>query len=858
MSNHQNDETLVAKFAPTGSKRKLMISQATLKNLAAWLKKQRMSLIIGHSLMGTYALAAAIATAGNLNQVRILEQEAWTRFFQLRGRVAAPANLVILKMDEYSISQAKTNVPADPKKFAYLEPLLTVPWKRAAHAQAIDRLMAAGARAVAVDLVFDIPSTYGPDDDKRLIQTLQRYPGRITLAAQYPKDGTLPSGELTQLLQPHPMFQTNPSSVGSISYPIEADGRIHLLAGEYPRILTETLKKEGSSQIAKAFYEFANQVPTFAEATLTAAQYTNRKPTGTHIHFYGPADETFQSVSYWEVLDPDMWNQRKDFFRDKIVVIGPTGDLFQDFHTTPFGRMPGVEVNANAIATLLEGKALSEAISNLLLKGGFVFILVLGAGYLQSRTRKPFRQFASALGVASLWFILSYTIFTHARLIVPTSVPILAIALSGASYMFIGIASERVNLRRIVRQHIDFPVIREIFSEIDHSAIQPVIEEHDQKLIGKKLNNRYLIIRKLASGGFGETYIAEDTNRPGSPYCVVKLLKPANTNSLKIMRLAKSLFKREAETLEKLGKHDRIPRLLAYFEENNVFYLIQEYVPGKSLTDELSLGNLLGRLPERRVVGILQELLKILEFVHHQGVIHRDVKPGNIIRRSLDGKLVLIDFGAVKQIEGLGKTKATSEAGTQLTVAIGTDGFMAPEQADGRPSPSSDIYAAGIIGIQALTGISASELKAKRDSKTMQLFWKDNVQVSYILETVLDKMVSYNPSDRYHSAAEVLEALQPLSEYAQDPSIADDFSFRDFMDGSDLMNDPDLTASDETKPWPNTFSSADDLPVTALPLTDSPLEQEDSHANHNNADFQQNISTDQTAYQDKTEPPPNL
>jgi serine/threonine protein kinase/CHASE2 domain-containing sensor protein len=822
MPNSQSDQTLIAQSSSAGgyAQQSLRFGKLKLKYLAGWLKKQRISLLIGHVCMGSLAVAAAIATIENPSQVRIVEQAAQTRFFNLRGRVAPPDNIVILKMDEYSISQAKTNYPDNPQKYAYLEPLLSNPWKRAAFAEAIDRLMAAGARSVSVDLVFDIPSTYGTEDDQRFIKALQRHAGRITLAAQYPKDDTLPSGELIQLLQPHPMLQTNPRSIGSISYPIEADGEIHRLGSEYPRMLAAALEKEGSSEIAQAFYQFSSQTPTFAEATLRAAQLAVPKPGGTHIHFYGPANETFPSVSFWEVLDPDVWKQRRSFFKDKIVIIGPTGDLFQDFHATPFARMAGVEVNANAIATLLEGKAISEAIVYLPLRGFFVLLIVVFAGYIQTRTSRPLRQFATALALAMSWALLSYSVFTQARLILPTTVPMLAIALTGMSYMFIGIASERLSLKRIAKRYLDFPVVREMLSEINHSDLNPVIEEHDQKLIDKKLNNRYLIKSDLGSGGFGKTYIAEDTNRPGDPYCVVKRLKPANTNSPKIMRLAKLLFKREAETLEKLGKHEQIPRLLAYFEENSVFYLVQEYIQGNSLANELSLGNLLGRLPERRVVGILQELLKILEFVHHQGVIHRDIKPGNIIRRYPDGKLVLIDFGAVKKIKQLGEMEGATETGTQLTVAIGTDGFMAPEQADGRPSPSSDIYSAGITGIQALTGIPASELKAKRDPKTSELHWKDNVQVSHALAEVLDKMVCYNLADRYHSATAALQALQPLSAYAQEPFIPEDFLLNMAMD------DVDVTASDETRPWPNTFSSDDQLPPTDPPPPSAPMHKQ--------------------------------
>ncbi|MEO0688159.1 MAG: protein kinase, partial [Cyanobacteria bacterium J06649_11] len=162
-------------------------------------------------------------------------------------------------------------------------------------------------------------------------------------------------------------------------------------------------------------------------------------------------------------------------------------------------------------------------------------------------------------------------------------------------------------------------------------------------MIGKLLDYRYQIVKVLATGGFGENYIARDTKRPGNPICVVKHLKPTSTES-KVFDTAKRLFQSEAETLEKLGNHDQIPRLLAYFVDNQDFYLVQEYIEGHPLTEELVPGE---RWNEHQVVQMLLSVLSILEFVHSHGVIHRDIKPDNIIRRYDDGKLVLVDFGAV-------------------------------------------------------------------------------------------------------------------------------------------------------------------------------------------------------------------
>ncbi|MEH1941457.1 MAG: serine/threonine protein kinase [Nostoc sp.] len=269
-------------------------------------------------------------------------------------------------------------------------------------------------------------------------------------------------------------------------------------------------------------------------------------------------------------------------------------------------------------------------------------------------------------------------------------------------------------------------------------------------MIGKLLDHRYQVIRVLAMGGFGQTYIAEDTRRPGNPICVVKHLKPGTDP--RVFDTAKRLFNSEAETLEKLGNHDQIPRLLAYFDENQEFYLVQEYIEGHTLAEELIPGK---RWSESQVIQLLQEVLEILEFVHRQGVIHRDIKPDNIIRRASDNKLVLVDFGAVKQL----RTQLVTVGGQpSATVVIGTPGYMPTEQGQGKPRPNSDIYSLGIIAIQALTGLQATELQ--EDPETGEIIWQQSVTVNYRLAAVLTKMVRYHFKDRYQNATEALQACK--------------------------------------------------------------------------------------------------
>ncbi|MEC4813299.1 MAG: serine/threonine protein kinase [Scytonema sp. PMC 1069.18] len=281
-------------------------------------------------------------------------------------------------------------------------------------------------------------------------------------------------------------------------------------------------------------------------------------------------------------------------------------------------------------------------------------------------------------------------------------------------------------------------------------------------MIGKLLDRRYQIIRVLATGGFGETYIAKDTKRPGYPICVVKHLKPASSDA-KVFDTAKRLFQIEAESLEKLGNHDQIPRLLAYFDENQEFYLVQEFIEGHPLSEELLPGQLWS---ESQVVDMLLEVLNILKFVHSQGVIHRDIKPDNIIRSTSDGKLVLVDFGAVKQLRAspgypIRAQSYTVAGNPSATVAIGTPGYMPTEQGQGKPRQNSDIYALGIIAIQALTGIGPMDLQ--EDPYTGEILWQHLVRINEDVAAVLNKMVRYHFKDRYQSASEALQALEAVT-----------------------------------------------------------------------------------------------
>ena len=262
----------------------------------------------------------------------------------------------------------------------------------------------------------------------------------------------------------------------------------------------------------------------------------------------------------------------------------------------------------------------------------------------------------------------------------------------------------------------------------------------------KKLAGRYEIIRKLGGGGFAITFLAKDIMQPSQPNCVVKQLRPSKTHPRII-----DFFHKEAAVLEKLGKHPQIPRLLAHFQEGNNLYIVQEFIQGHDLGQEIFLGKRLGEIYVRQ---LLQEVLEILSFLHENGVIHRDIKPQNLMRRQEDGRICLIDFGAVKEVGGL---MVNTRGEIASSIVIGTPGYMASEQGLGKPCLASDLYALGMTAISALTGLQPSQLE--ENPQTGEVIWLQQTQVSQELGEIISKMVRRHFSLRYFCANDVLREL---------------------------------------------------------------------------------------------------
>ncbi len=295
------------------------------------------------------------------------------------------------------------------------------------------------------------------------------------------------------------------------------------------------------------------------------------------------------------------------------------------------------------------------------------------------------------------------------------------------------------------------------------------------------LVGRYIPSRLLGRGGFGAAFLARDRYTPAMRQCVVKQFQPSGNLSPQQLKIAEELFEREAEVLEQLGNvHPQIPDLFAFFplttpsmqpgKEDQFFYLVQEFIDGQDLEEELKAK---GKFSEAEALEVLQEILKVLRFVHENGSIHRDIKPSNIMR-DRKGRLHLLDFGAVKQVT----TGAPAGTPGGRSTGIYSMGFAPPEQmSGGQVYPSTDLYALAVTVITLLTGEDPGKLY---DSYNSQWNWRDQAQVSNTLANILDRMLLSAPNQRFQSAQEVLDALtaqptpfpRPVNQPPIQPSMA--------------------------------------------------------------------------------------
>ena len=262
------------------------------------------------------------------------------------------------------------------------------------------------------------------------------------------------------------------------------------------------------------------------------------------------------------------------------------------------------------------------------------------------------------------------------------------------------------------------------------------------------IHNQFRPLSKIGEGGFGRTFKAIDEGKPSRPACVIKQLYFTNEA---LRRESIAFFEQEAVHLEKLGHESQIPTLIWNGQENDRYYIVQEYIDGQNLKQELLES---GAFHEEKIWQILEELLPLLHRIHQVKVIHRDIKPENIIRRRNDRRLVLVDFGAVKV--------ATQTALAKTGTSIGSAEFSAPEQIKGKPVFASDLYALGVSCIYLMTQVSPFDLYSDQEGRWV---WRDFLprdnRISPRLGKILDQLIALPLGQRFETAQGVLTAIHP-------------------------------------------------------------------------------------------------
>ena len=301
---------------------------------------------------------------------------------------------------------------------------------------------------------------------------------------------------------------------------------------------------------------------------------------------------------------------------------------------------------------------------------------------------------------------------------------------------------------------------------------------------GDILRQRYQIVSELGRGGFARTYTARDLDIPHDRLCVVKEIRQPSDPQL--LPEAQQRFESEVRALHRLGRHPQIPQLFDSFEENHNFYLIQEYIEGHPLRKEFA-PNI--QWTQEQVIEFLQDILPVIAFVHKHNVIHRDITPSNLIRRDCDRQIVLIDFGAVKEISSLEIT----DSGNTISRTIYTQGYSPAEQFAGNPQFCSDIYSVGIVAIQALTGLCPAQ-DFLTDSRRGDIVWRYStpdrsmVQISVGMETILNTMVRYNFPNRYQSVADVLQDLTSIATLHPPPPLSQNLNVPEQLQNHSIVS----------------------------------------------------------------------
>ncbi|MEN9214816.1 MAG: CHASE2 domain-containing serine/threonine-protein kinase [Gloeomargarita sp. DG02_4_bins_56] len=725
-----------------------------LRRLQSWPPVQKIGLwlgwpaIIGGLVVG--GVITGVRTVGGFQNVELALYDQ-----MLRWRPAEPPDTRVLVVEV---------TEADIQKLGQW------PLRDQVLAETLRLLLAAKPRAIGVDFYRDIPQEPG---SQALGELLKKEDTVITVCklGDNHSRGIKPPPAIPQ--------EQAASRVGFADMVVDPGGTVRraLLGGQVDANSPCPTPNALGVQLALRFLApegiQPQQMPdgtivlgrgVFPRLTANSGPYQGMDDRGYQVLLnYRGARRAVEQVTLAEVLAEQVPPR---LVRDRVVLIGVTAASAKDDFYTPYSA--GLSDDQKMAGVVIHGQIASQIISSALdgrtqiwywhegLETLWIVLWCVLGGLIAWWLRHPLSLVLGLTGAVVLVVGTAMILFALGGWIplVPPVVGVLTTGMGVVAY----IAYETDRQHRLVaakaaEQEQQITILQNLLESTQATAAGNLGVRPSQPTRREEglLASRYQVVKVLGEGGFGRTYLAEDTQRPGRPTCVVKQLKPARSDS-QFMQLARRLFNTEAEILEVLGRHRQIPQLLAYFEENQEFYLVQEFIQGTPLDKELVPGQ---KRDEAYTVSFLRGILEVLAFVHEHKVIHRDLKPANIIRRAKDQRLVLIDFGAVKQMQ-------PKEAGTEAdyTVAVGTRGYAPSEQMGGRPQLNSDIYAVGMIAIQCLTGVPPRDLELDQD--TGLPIWRQRVQVSQRLADILDKMVAYFYTERYQTALEVLRDLKAL------------------------------------------------------------------------------------------------
>ncbi len=634
-------------------------------------------------------------------------------------------------------------------------------------------------RAIGLDIFRDLP--VGSDTEHQNLLERLRYGYSIIPVCKHPDSqdsGTSPPGDINE-----------PDRIGFSDLAEDPDGTIrrNLLWRDSSNICPTT--RSFSLQLALKYLdaeeiqeEFENNEHlklgniVFKRLQEDFGGYHDADIGGRQIMLNYRTDKKIaKEVTVTQILNNEVENL-EGLIKDRVVLIGSTAASLKDFFNTPYssgksdlsGRMHGVEIHAHSVSQILSAVLDEKGLLWALPWWGEVILIwgyTLIGGLFAWRSQHPL-WLGGVLLLLVLFFLINFYICFSIFLVwLPFVSPALGLLFTAGgvvAYTAYDSKQKEKEFAKIVEEQ------KKLIDQLQGIARRSGITLKHETVIGTDgqaiklntlLNSRYKILENLGSGGFSNTYLAVDTQHPGNPKYVVKQLRPASIEP-EYLELLSRLFQTEAEVLEKLGKHEQIPQFIAAFEEDRQFYIVQQFIRGHSLDRELIPGQ---PMAQTKVINMLKEVLQVLSFIHGYGVIHRDIKPSNLIRRESDGRIVLIDFGAVKQIH-------TQDRDNPI-IDISTHGYAPPEQISGIPRLNSDIYALGIMGIQALTGVEPT--KFKRDSNTHKVIievqsdvnpcsWDELTDADGGLVAILNQMVNLDSYRRYESATVVSTSLESI------------------------------------------------------------------------------------------------